>query len=160
LRAERESGGNYPLPLRQLLEHADPGAGPALVTKAFEHSTFTTATLLAAKKNLPAPVALKEDANRLAGSPALLNFVLRATCTEAAPTAKLAKLKRKLDPALVDPFQQAVERQIAENTLPADVEWLPKAKALHPRWLPLPKERVAELSERLVRVLEAQRRLG
>lgn len=160
LREQRDRNVNYPLPLKQLIELADPGAAPDLVAKAIGNSTFTGATLPAAKKNLEAPVALKEDSDRLAASPVVLNFVLRATCTEAAPTAKLPKLKAKLDRGLRDPFERAVQEQIAENALPADVEWLPKAKALHPRWLPLPKAPEAALSERLVRVLEGQRRLG
>jgi hypothetical protein len=41
--------------------------------------------------------------------------------------------------------------------VPADVEWLPKAKALHPRWLPLPKEPAAELAERARLAKPAQR---
>jgi hypothetical protein len=67
------------------------------VKRAVGLAAFATEAIPAARNDPEAPVALREDADRLPGSTAVLYFAFRATCTEAAPTATLAKLKAKLD---------------------------------------------------------------
>ncbi len=155
-----EGGGVYPTTVARLRELADPGASDQLATKAVGKPPLCEQAVVAKKKNLSAPIALCDDLESFAGSSQLLEFALCAACTEAKPTVTLPQLKKKIDAGLGEAFERDVRRRIAENVLPPDVEWLPKAKALHPLWLPMPKPPQVEMAERLVRVLEAQRRLG
>jgi hypothetical protein len=158
LEAQRDQGATaYPTTLGRLCELTDPSAPSDLVFKATGKRPFSEGAVVARKKSLDAPAALREDLEQLAGSRQILHFVLNLTCTETSPTATLAALKKKLDKTLQVPFEQAVRRQIAENALPSDMEWLPKEKALHPRRLKLLEQ---ALAERLVQALEAQRLLG
>lgn len=164
LESQRTHGeGAYPTTPRRLRDLAEPAASDDLLVKALAKAPFKDRALVAQKKHLDAPTALRDDLERLAASPALLDFALRALCTEASPTAALAKLKMTLDTALRAPFVAAIERAINTGTLPANVEWLPNKKALHPRWLPLPpepKKPDVDLAEKLVNMLESQRLLG
>jgi hypothetical protein len=113
LTARRQQGGTaYPLTLRQLLELADPAAAPAVVKKALAGDAFKGQAVLAVKSDPDTPVALAADAGRLAGSPLLLEHLLRATRTASSHAAAAAELKRKLAPALQQPFAEAAGRQL------------------------------------------------
>lgn len=164
LEEQRARGGDsYPTTLRRLRDLANPSAPDALVLKAVGKAPFKDRAIVAQKKSLDAPASLRDDLERLAASPAVLDFALRALCTEASPTATPARLKMKLDPALRPAFLTALQHAIEHATLPPDVEWLPRANVLHPRWLPLPPEKKKPeivLAEELVGVLEAQQRRG
>src|SRR5262245_2956890 len=119
LDAQRRLGpDSYPLTLRRLAELTDPAAPADQVVKALKKKPFADRAIAAHAKNLDAPVALAEDADRLAASPLLLEFVLDSACTPARPTCELAKLKTKVPIKLRPSFEAALQRHIAENTLP------------------------------------------
>jgi hypothetical protein len=163
LDAQRNRGPDaYPLTLQRLANLADPSAPADLVAKAAAKKTFTAQILVAQNKNLAAPVALAEDSDRLAASPLLLTFVLGDLCSTAVPTVALARLKTRVVARLKQPFADAVKRQIETDNLPSNVECLQvkKTQHLHPLHLPLPRPPAEQLAEALVKVLEAQRRLG
>src|SRR5215470_3641058 len=73
----------YPLALRHLIELADPQAAPELVDKAVAKKPFKEAAIVAAKNSPTAPVALRQDLERLTASPELLEFALEQLCTPA-----------------------------------------------------------------------------
>jgi hypothetical protein len=117
---------------------------------------------VACKKNGAAPIALTEDLPQLAASPLLLEFILASLCSPEKPTTPVTALKKKVDAKLKKPFENAIKRQIQENSLPPTVECLTikKVQHLHPRGLRLLPEPEEVLADKLLQVLEAQRRLG
>src|SRR6516165_4684801 len=124
LQAQRAQTEGYPLTVRQLSRLADPQAPPELVLKALAKAPLSRQAVPANKKDLDAPIVHTDDAEQLAASPALLTYLLRAVCTESAPTATLGGLKKTLPATLKAAFEGAVKRQIAEDALPPEVEWL------------------------------------
>jgi hypothetical protein len=166
LEAQRSLGGDaYPLPLQRLVELTDPQAPPKVLTKATATAPFAERALVAQKKAAAAPVALREDLDRLAASPLLLEFVLEAVCTPQKPTWPVAKLQAKVDPSLRQPFADAIARQMQDNTLPASVATVTVKNVphLYLRRLPPPppkKKPEVALAEKLVATLEAQRTHG
>jgi hypothetical protein len=166
LDAQRALGeGSYPLLLQRLIELADPQASPELIEKALGKKAFKDRVVVAQKKNRAAPVALSEDLRRLAASPLLLEFVLEQLCTPANPTWPPSKLKAKVESKLKKPFEEAVQRQVRDQTLPPAVgSRLEKNKpVLYLRRIPPappspPPEEV--LADKLLQVLQAQRVLG
>src|SRR5436309_16078859 len=83
LEARRGLGADaYPLTLGRLAELADPAAPAELVRRAAaKKKPFAERALAAQPKDLNSPVALAEDADLLAVSPQLLDFVLQSACT-------------------------------------------------------------------------------
>ena len=165
LEAQRSLGAAaYPLPLSRLIELTDPHAVPELVAEALKNKAFTGRTILARKKDLAAPVALREDLERLAGSPLLLEFALAAVCTPESPTCSFEQVARKakLETALKAPFTEAVRRLIQDHALPATVGSLTvRAKVhLYLQRLPPPRKPEAILVDKLVETLQAQRDRG
>src|SRR5262249_59071468 len=122
LQAQRGQGpAAYPLTLRRLAELADPQAPPELVLKAAAKPSFRDQAVVAKKKDLAAPVALRDDLPQLAASPLLLEFLLEALCTPEQPAWGLDKLQKKLDADLRQPFADAVARRLHHNTLPPGI---------------------------------------
>jgi hypothetical protein len=164
LEAQRQGGpDSYPLPLRRLAELADPAAPPELALKAAgKKKPFGERAVVARPRDLDAPVALAEDAERLAGSALLLQSLLESVCTPASPTCDPGKLKSKVPARLKLPFEAAVRRRIEANDLPPGVAAVPVKKKTHLHLLryPLPKAPEVELAENLVQTLREQRQRG
>src|SRR5262249_23482765 len=126
---------------------------------------FADAALVAQKKNLAAPVALRADVAALAASPLLLDFALETLCKPEKPTVAIDKLAGKLDPDLRQPFADAVNGHIRENTLPAAVGavTVKNVTQLYLQRMPPPppkKKPEVALAEKLLHTLEAQRSQG
>src|SRR5205823_8425387 len=122
LRAQRNQGeGAYPLTLTRLAELADPNAPDDLRARAVKHKTFTGQVVLAQKKNPDTPLALSGDADRLANSPLLLEWLLEQVCTPEAPLQAVDRLVKKVDAPLRQPLQEAIDRQVRDNSLPETV---------------------------------------
>jgi hypothetical protein len=156
LEVQRSLGGaSYPLTLKRLAELTDPAAAPALVLKAAARKEFAERVAVVNKKNLDTPLALVEDLEQFASSGLLLEFVLDAICTPAQPGCPVSKLKTKVPAALKGPFEQAVRRQIREQTLPATVGFVQVQRTgyLYLQRLPYKPPALA-LAERLLDVLE------
>ncbi len=148
----RRASGADPARLTQ------PGSPPELVAKALKKKPFA-ARLLAALKHPDSPVALAEDADRLADSPSLIELALSLLCTPQKRLHPPSRLITKVDKALKPAFGAALQRRLAEKSLPpavgvVEVRGKPQ---LYLRALPPP---AVELSQKLVRTLEAIRSEG
>ena len=75
-RLREHVGDAYPPTLSQFAALADPLAPPDLAAKALKKKPFAARLLAAAPKRPDSPVALAEDADRLADSPRLIKFAL------------------------------------------------------------------------------------
>jgi hypothetical protein len=125
LAAQRGLGeGSYPLPFDRLLELIDPRPMPALVKKARATETFKKGVLPAEAKKPDAPVALAEDRELLAGSPAVLEFTLKAARRKNKHTFPVDALKKKIAADLRPSFEEAVNRQADTDALPPSVGWI------------------------------------
>jgi hypothetical protein len=162
LEAQRTTS-TYPLTLQRLGELA--GADPGLLLKAAAKKPFAERAVTARKKDVQAPVALRDDLGQLAASQLLLEFVLDVRCTTAKPAWPIKQLATVLVSELRPPFAEAVRRAVEANALPPTIGTtsgrggpLLYLQRLPPP-PPPPKPEVA-LAENLLRVLEGQRRLG
>jgi hypothetical protein len=164
LEAQRRLGGNsYPLTLRRLAELTDPGALPELILKAAgKKKPFGEQVIAVKPKDLDTPVALADDAQRLAASPLLLEYTLGLACSAKRPTCEPATLKSKVPAPLRAPFEAVLRNRVEAGDLPPTVELVSvrNKQCLHPRRYPIPKKREVALAEKLVDVLKAQRKLG
>ena len=155
----RDRGGDaYPPTLSHLATQSDSQAPPQLAAKALKKKPFAD-RFLAACKHPDSPVALAEDAERLAGGPRLIEFALSLLCTPEKRLHPPSKLVTKVDKALKPAFAAALQRRIAEKTLPETVGVV-EARGkpqLYLRTLPPP---AVELSQALVRALETLRSRG
>lgn len=125
LRRRKERGETDPLPLEQLARLAEPTAPTKLVLAAVHPSRRAfSRDAVVARRDLRAPLALIEDLPQLAGSSALLRFLLEAVRTASNHASSLAELKKKLTGKLQGPFQEAITRQIADATLPEGIGWV------------------------------------
>jgi hypothetical protein len=122
LREERPA--EYPTTVEQLAGGLLQPPPLEQVRKAVLESPFKDNALLAVPKNLAAPVVLREDLDRLASSPLLLDFLLRSVCHAEHEAAALADLKKKLDKKVQRAFEQNLLAQLAGAVLPSDVGWL------------------------------------
>jgi hypothetical protein len=131
LQAQRSRGSTaYPLTLQRLAELTDATASSKLVLAAVlpQRKAFSQHAVVA-RKDLQAPVALLEDLSQLATSRMLLEFLLEKTRTPTNQAASAAELKKKAARKLQKPFQEALDRQIAEGMLPPTVGWVLIKKA-------------------------------
>ncbi len=124
LRQRRQEGQVELLTLGTLGRLANPAAGPRAVLAVLHQRKIFGPQIVAARRDLEAPVALMDDLPHLAASPQLLNYAVRCRRTAGNHAASLAELKRKLTGKLQAPFQQAVEQQMQQGTLPPGVGWL------------------------------------
>src|SRR5262245_21550010 len=84
LEAQRDLGINaYPPTLHRLAELVDPTADTQTVQKAVKKKAFLERATVVQPKNLDCPVSLVEDADKLAASLALLEYLLESLCTTA-----------------------------------------------------------------------------
>ena len=151
----REQGDAYPPSLRALTQ---PDSPPELIAKALKKKPFA-ARLLVALKHPDSPVALAEDADRLADSPRLIELALSLLCTPQKRLHPPSRLIPKVNKALKPAFGAALQRRLAEKSLPAavgvvEVRGKPQ---LYLRALPPP---AVELSQKLVDTLEVMRSEG
>ena len=156
LEVQRGLGGpSYPLTLKRLAELTDPAVAHALVFKAAARKEFAGQVVIANKKSLDAPLALADDLDQLAGSRLLLEFVLESVCTPAQPGCPLTKLKTKVPGTLKGPFDQAIRRQIREQSLPPSVGVVQvgRTQYLYLQRMPYKPPPLA-LAERMLAVLE------
>jgi hypothetical protein len=164
LDAQRRLGAEaYPLAVRRLAQLTDSAAPDELVLKAVaKKKVFAPRAVVAQARNLDSPIALAEDADRLAGSPLLLEFLLEQVCTRDRPTCPIKNLKSKLVASLRAPFEAALDRQVRDHTLPATVAvvTVKKKQELHFLRYPIPRAPEVVLAENLVQVLRSQRTLG
>jgi hypothetical protein len=168
LRQHRPQGappGDWPLTVARLAPLADPQATPEQVSKALAKKPFVAEWVLAHKKDPASPIVLAEETDALAGSPRLLEYALGQLCSADKPLHPLAKVVGKVDKALQPAFQAALERQLAENTLPATVGTRTVKDKPHlylQQYPPPPPKRppAEELSEKLLQTLSVQRAQG
>ena len=150
----RDQGGDaYPATLSHLAAQADPAAPADLAAKALKKKPFA-ARLLAARNHPDSPVALAEDAGRLADAPRLIEFILSLLCTPEKRLHAPAKLVAKVDKALKPAFAAALQRRLAAGALPAavgvtEVRGKPQLylRALAPPALALAQELISALRE-------------
>ena len=165
LQQQRQSGGDYPTTVERLAALADPQATPEQVKKALNKKPFAALWLIANKKDTHSPIVLVEDLERLAASEQLLEYALGQLCSAEKPSHPPAKLIAKVEKPLRPAFQSALERAVAQNTVPPTVgiAWVKKKPHLYLQRFPPPpppppkKKPAEELSEQLVRVLTEQR---
>jgi hypothetical protein len=117
-------GGQPPLSLKRLAELADPQATPALVAKAARKRTFQQQAVIANAKSPDAPVALAADLDALAGSPLVLEFLLRAARTVSNQAFSVSGLEAKAAGKLKKPLRAALNRHLDAGTLPPTVGWV------------------------------------
>jgi hypothetical protein len=166
LRQQRDQGGDaYPLTVSRLASLADPDASPQEIDKALTKKPFANEVVRANKKDVNSPVALAEDAGRLAGSPLLLEYALGRLCQAEEPLQPLPKVLNVIDKPLRPAFEAAVRGQLDAGALP-DLAGSRKVKNklfLYLKRLPPPPEPpapAAVLAEKLVQVLREQRSRG
>jgi hypothetical protein len=167
LHKQRETG-DYPLTVAKLKGSADPQATDEEVLSALARKPFVEQVIAADKKSLASPIALAEDAARLAGSTLLLDYALGGLCTADSPLAPLAKVVKQVDARLRPAFQEALERRASSNDWPETVgthtvkdKVLLYLKQFPPPPPPPPKKSAsAELSEKLVAALQNAKASG
>lgn len=126
LRERKQRGEDaLPLTLAQLARLADATAGPRTILAAVhpQRKAFSQHAV-AARKDLQAPAALLEDLPWLAASPSLLEFLLQTARTPSNHALTAAELKAKATSKLQKPFQEALTRQVQDETLPPTVGWV------------------------------------
>ncbi|HZY86890.1 MAG TPA: hypothetical protein VFE78_18800 [Gemmataceae bacterium] len=162
LRRQR-AGGEYPLSVARLAVLAGPDVTAEQALKALSGKAFVPHVALGQKKDPAAPLALAEDADRLAASPRLLDFALNRACTPPAkPLQPLAKVVGQVEKPLRPVFEAALRRRLEEGALPPEAasQEVRGKPLLYLKRFPPPKPPALDLSERLVRALEQQRGRG
>ncbi len=169
LEAQRTLGKEaYPLTLQRLADLADPSAPVEQVKEAVGKKPFTERAVLASSKTKdPASlVALADDIEQLAGDPRLLESALASLCTPENPLWPLSEIKKRIENSrLRKPFGEAAARRVREYSLPpaVGVRFSKKTPLLYLQRVPPPPPPPPPdqaLAEKLLQVLDAQRRLG
>jgi hypothetical protein len=116
----------YPLSLERLVELTRPGADPKLAQKAFALPAFGSEVLIALakqdkKQRMDSPVALTRDRDLLAGSPCLLEAVVRLSRTERTQIVSQTELQKRIAPPLVQQFGMALAQRVESRSLPESV---------------------------------------
>ena len=119
-RLRGQNGDAHPPTLAVQAAQADAAAPPELAAKALIKKPFA-ARLLAARNHPESPVVLAEDAGRLVDAPRLIEFALSLLCTPEKRLHAPSKLVGKVDKALKPAFAAALQRRIADGSLPAAV---------------------------------------
>jgi hypothetical protein len=122
---------DYPPTLEQLRQALPEPVDTSLLQQSLTEAVFKARVLVAVPGNLAAPVAVVEDVEQLADSPALLHFLL-SSCESAENQAPALKaMKKILTKKLQAPFEQAVRARIDFSGLPADTGCLKISKQDH-----------------------------
>ncbi len=162
LRRQR-AGGEYPLSVARLAVLAGPGVTAEQALKTLVRRGLVAEVALGSKKDYAAPLALAEDAERLATSPQLLEFALNRACAPPAkPLQPLAKVAAQVERPLRPALEAELRRRLEEGTLPAEAagQVVRGKPHFYLKRFPPPKPPDLDLSERLVRALEGQRDRG
>ncbi len=117
----RRQGQDYPLTLEQLARVADPAADVEVLGKALKDKALKPHLLAALPGRADTPVALAEDAARLADWPPLVEAALAAARTPENQAVAAKDLKKKVALLLRAAFGDALERRLREQALPAGV---------------------------------------
>jgi hypothetical protein len=117
--------------LKRLLQGADPAAKATVVKKALAEPIFRDRVVLALPRQPDSPLALSIDGARLAASAVLLETALDAVRTPQHQAVSLTDLKKKVVPALQQPFTASVARRLESDTLPPGVGCLRIKKTAH-----------------------------
>ncbi len=161
LKSRRDQGVFEPLRIRQLAAQMEPPADVADVLKALKKKPFAD-DLLAARSDPTSPIVLAEDSDRLAKSPALLDFALGQLYQPGRELHPLARVVAKVDKRLQPAFAAVLEKQVADNTLPplAGVLLTKGVPRLYLKAFPPPPKPDEALAERLVQVLQTEKERG
>jgi hypothetical protein len=162
LREHRDTGQPYPTTVAELLARANPAGTPEQAERALSYRPSAPQLLRARKKDPASPIALAEDAERLAGSPLLLEYVLSRVCRADKPLHPAARLVKEVDAVLRPAFAAALERRLAEKFWPESVgvRAVKGKPHLYLHALPPPppaKHPAEELGERLLEALQVRR---
>lgn len=157
LRTQRESGISFPTASR-LRDLLDPQITDEDLFKTLTHDSL----VVAAKKDLSAPVALAEDAEQLAASDALLEYAMSKLASADKPLHRIDRVVGKVEKALQPAFQASLEKRLAENALPASIGThdVKEERHLYLKQFPPPppkKSPAQEMAERLLAALAARR---
>jgi hypothetical protein len=162
LHDNRGGGGPYPITLAELAAKADAQSTPQQIEKALSKKAMA-AQVVRARKNDPAsPIALREDTERLACSPLLLEYALGRVCSAAKPLHPASRLLSQVDKSLREAFGCALAAPLAENAAGESVG-VQQVKGRRQFFLrafppPPPIKHPAELvGEQLLRVLLTRR---
>ncbi len=153
-----EGGDRYPISLNVLAARLLPPPTADELLKAAKHKEFAARAVVVAKGRADAPIALLEDADLLAASPAALEFALRAKGESGPPPWTAAQLAG----AILKPLRAAFVQQLASAPLPPFAVHVGQGKATKfhhrdhspPPPPPPPEQQDAE------RLLELVRRTG
>src|SRR5262249_21651502 len=153
LRNQRDSQTPFPTASR-LRELSDPQLADDDLSKALTHDSL----VVGAKKDLSAPVALAEDAERLASSDVPLEYALSQLATADKPVNRIDRVVGRIGKALQPASQTALEKRLAENTLPGSIAAhdVKGERHLYLKQFPPPppkKHPVREQAERLLAAL-------
>jgi hypothetical protein len=129
--ARRRASGEYPVSLEALFHAEAPQADMATVLKLAADKSFKAKVTQALAGNLPSPVVLAGDEERLVSSPALIEFALAVQRTADNQAVPVADLGKKLSGSLKSAFADAVGRRLEEGTLPKSVGCLVIRKKPH-----------------------------
>jgi hypothetical protein len=162
LERRRQAGQDYPLPLETLVQAEAPGTPADLVEKLAGDRDFKSKAILAVPGDVRAPVALAADEERLASSPALIEFAVRRVSTPEQPLQPVKKVAGVLERTLRAPFEQAVARLVESGALPATVAAHDVKGKLHLRRAdyPLPPPPDEALAGKFLSALKASRQAG
>ncbi len=129
--ARRRESGDYPVSLEALFHAEAPESDTAAVLKLATDKTFKAKVTQALAGNLPSPVVLAGDEERLVSSPALIEFALAVQRTADNQAVPVADLGKKLAANVKSGFVAALERRLHEGTLPQSVGCLLIRKKPH-----------------------------
>ena len=118
---QRDQGASYPLTVEELRRLAEPEASDADLFAALTKKPHAEAFVLAARKDLASPIALAEDAGRLAESPLLLAYALGKLACPERPLHPLKKIVAQVERPLQPAFQSALEQHLVQGALPSGV---------------------------------------
>jgi hypothetical protein len=111
LESQRSLGpDSYPSTVQRLFELAAPGAPEVLREKAIAAAPFQDRVILAQTGKAAAPVALREDTDRLMASPQVWEFVLKAARTDKTTAFPVAALQKELATKLRKSFAATADR--------------------------------------------------
>jgi hypothetical protein len=121
LESRRQRGSAaYPVALSELAHEADPTVSPDSALDALRDKRLKP-HVVAALPGPSSPVALIEDAARLAAWPPLLENALAAARTPTNQALAATDLKKKVGKAVQRHFAAALEQRITEGNLPPEV---------------------------------------
>jgi hypothetical protein len=161
LRGRRERGEQQPITIAQLAAQVEPRADVQDVLKAFKRKPFAE-QLLTVRNDPSSPVALSEDAERLAASPAVLDFVLGQMYQPKKELHPLPRVVAKVEKRLQPLFEAVLTQKIAENALPslAGVLMVKGKPCLYLKAFPPARKPEIVLAETLLQALHQQQAAG